>query len=73
MSLDQVLCSLKRYRNTASSGVIKTLNNLAYKITYMDSFYIAGKEKRWVESQSTIIPFSIKDNIPTNCITNNAI
>ena len=51
ISLDQVLCSLKSHRNTASSGVIKVLNNLGYKITYMDSFFIAVKEKRWVESQ----------------------
>ena len=73
MSLDQALCSVKRHRNTVLRGVIKTLNNLVYQITYMDSFFIGGKGKKWVESQSTIIPFSIKDNIPTICITKNAI
>lgn len=73
MSLDQALCFLKRHKNTASSGVIRTLNKLDYKVTYMDSFFIEGKGKRWVESQSTIIPFSIKGNIPTIYITNNAV
>ena len=43
MSLDQALCSVKRHRNAVLRGVIKTLNNLVYQITYMDSFFIGGK------------------------------
>ena len=73
MSLDQALCSLKKHRNIGSTGVIKTLNKLDCKVTYMDSFFIEDNGKRWVESQSTVIPFSIKGNIPTIFITNNAV
>lgn len=70
-SLDQALLSLTMHRKTGSSGVVDTLHNLGYGISYTDTMFIQDKWAEWSKNQQSYIPSNIAKGFQTTHVADN--